>query len=92
MKIAPFVVALAFGFAAGASVAQEDPAAMTCAHYSALPVDEQVVALSTLEPLGDEMNTSDIEASKQWAAQVTAACRDRPDALLSVAAEDALGE
>lgn len=74
------------------AVAEDDPGGMTCARFAMLDVPEQVAALSTLEPLGDDINASDTAASEQWAAAVTAACRDRADTPLPEAARDAIGE
>lgn len=90
MRIAPIAVAIAL--APAFAFARPDPSTTTCATYTALGVDEQVALLSTLQPFGDEMNASDEAASKQWAATVSAACRDHPDRLLPDAARDSMGE
>lgn len=89
MRITAFAAALAAVPALGLA---DDPGAMTCATFATLPSDRQVAALSTIEPLGDEMNAADAAASEDWAAAVTAACRDHPDRLLPDAARDALAE
>ena len=93
MRTACFVALLAL--APGLTRAQgalEDPSGMTCAEFSTLAVGDQVGALSTLEPFGDDMNPGDEAASKQWAATVAAACEGHPDRLLPDAARDAMGE
>lgn len=90
MRIAAFAIALAFGPAV--ALAEDDPDGMTCARFLTLAVDDQVAVLSTLEPLGDEMNATDAAASKDWAGAVGAACHDHPDRLLPEAARDALAD
>ena len=90
MRIVPFVVALAL--TPGWALAQDDPGTMTCAQFTTLEVADQVVALSTIEPLGDEINAGDEAMAQQWAGTVTAACRDHPERLLPEAARDAMGE
>ena len=89
IAVCAFVAALAPGLAL-ADV--DDPAGMTCAAFSALDVETQMVTLSTLEPFGDDMNASDAAASRQWAADVTAACSGHPDLLLPEAARQSMGE
>jgi hypothetical protein len=92
MRIAAFTALLGLGLAPALAAAEDDAAAMSCARFTTLGVTEQVTALSTLEPLGDEINASDAAASRDWAAAVAAVCHDRPETLLPEAARDALGE
>lgn len=91
MKSLAIAAMLAIG-AAAPVLADDDPQAMACAQFVTLPVDDQVGVLSTLEPLGDEINASDAGMAKQWAATVSAACRGAPDRLVSDAARSALGD
>jgi hypothetical protein len=91
MRNTAFAALLAL--APGLALAQaEDPSAMTCARFSTLAVADQVSALATLEPFGDDMNPGDEAASRAWAATVTAACAGHPDRRLPEAARDAMGE
>ena len=94
MRIAAFATALAAGLAVApvVALAEDDPDTMTCARFAALPVDDQVAVLSTIEPLGDEMNRTDPGTSKAWAAAVGTACRDHPDRLVPEAARAALAD
>jgi len=98
MRIAAFATALAAGLVVApvvapvAAFAENGPDTMTCAHFAALPVDEQVAVLSTIEPLGDEMNRTDPGTSKAWAVAVGTACRDHPDRLVPEAARAALAD
>ena len=94
MRIAAFATALAAGLVVApvVALAEDDPDTMTCAHFAALPVDEQVAVLSTIEPLGDEMNRTDPGTSKAWAVAVGTACRDHPDRLVPEAARAALAD
>ena len=48
--------------------------------------------LSTIQPLGDEIDPNDAGAAQQWAAEVTRACGDHADRPLGDAAREALGE
>ena len=52
---------------------------MACAAFRAMTTDQQVQALSTIEPFGDVMEASDRRASEQWAATVNDACAGHPD-------------
>jgi hypothetical protein len=63
-----------------------------CGEFVTLDSLEQVRMLSTIQPLGDEIDPNDADASRQWAAEVTAACGDHPDRPLAEAAREALGE
>jgi hypothetical protein len=98
MRIAAFATALAAGLVVApvvapvAAFAENGPDTMTCAHFAALPVDEQVAVLSTIEPLGDEMNRTDPGTSRAWAVAVGSACRDHPDRLVPEAARAALAD
>lgn len=93
MRTAAFTaIAAALALGPAFVLAEDDPDAMTCASFLTLAVEDQVAALSTLEPLGDEMNPTDAAASKDWAATVSAACRDHPERPLPEAARDALAD
>ena len=94
MRIAAFATALAAGLVAAPvfALAEDDAQTMTCARFTALPIDDQVAVLSTIEPLGDEMNRTDPGTSKAWAAAVGTACRDQADGLVPEAARAALAD
>ncbi len=62
----------------------------TCAQFSAMPSTDQIAALSSIEPLGGELQSSDPTIAAQWAAAVTSACDGHPDRALSDAAAEAL--
>jgi hypothetical protein len=76
---------------AGAPPNGPDVQTMTCADFTGLGTDEQMVALSTIQPFGDEMNAGDRTGSEQWAATVNRACLDHPDRMLTDAAREAMG-
>ena len=66
--------------------------APTCGSFGALDSLGQIQMLTTIQPLGDEIDPNDAGAARQWAAEVAQACggdRDRP---LADAAREALGE
>jgi hypothetical protein len=63
----------------------------TCAQFTAMASTDQVAALSSIEPLGGELDSSDPTITAQWAAAVTSACEGHPDRALSDAAAEALG-
>jgi hypothetical protein len=96
MKISALTVTLA-GFASAASaqaVLSPDtgPGDPTCGRFVTLDSLEQIEMLSTIQPLGDEIDASDADAARQWAAEVTRACGDHADRPLEDAAREALGE
>ena len=66
--------------------------AKTCGEYRALDVSGQVAALSTIEPLGDEIDAADADAAKIWAGRVAEACGDDAARPLEEAAAAALDE
>ena len=65
---------------------------MTCARFAALDAADQVQVLSTVEPMGDDIEADDQAASEQWAATVASACADHPDRMVTDAARDAMGD
>jgi hypothetical protein len=85
------ILAVALAAAAGLAFA-DDPEAMTCADFVTLPSDRQVAALSTIEPLGDDIDAADATEAVGWAADVSDACGGHPERLLTDAARDALAE
>ena len=48
-----------------------------------LAPDAQVAVLSTIQPLGDDMEASDQAASEQWAATVASACAGHPESVMT---------
>jgi len=91
-------LALALGAAASPAPAQnvigENPVlagSTTCGAFSAMDSIGQLQALSAIEPLGDTLAGADPALARQWAGEVTAACRDQPDLRLEDAARAVLG-
>jgi hypothetical protein len=69
------------------------PGDPTCGRFLTLgSIEAQVQMLSTIQPLGDEIDPNDADAARQWAAEVTRACGDHADRPLEEAAREALGE
>jgi len=62
----------------------------TCAAYLPLDSAQRVVHLTTIEPIGDAINTADQATARQWADEVARACEGAPDRLLTDAAAEAL--
>jgi hypothetical protein len=94
------LVAVLAGFLAGAGVVaaqslaplDSGPGVKTCGDYRKLAVAEQVSVLSTIEPLGDELDAADDDAAKIWAGRVADACGDDVDRPLADAAAAALDQ
>ena len=63
-----------------------------CGQFVTLDSLAQIQMLSTIQPLGDEIDPNDASAARQWAAEVTRACGDDRDRPLADAAREALGE
>ena len=96
MKFSPLALAIAAALPWPA-LAQTAPApgpqsgSTTCAAFTAMSSADRVTALSSIEPLGGELELSDPTLSAQWAATVASACAGTPDRSLSDAAAAALG-
>jgi hypothetical protein len=91
-------LALAFLAAAAPALAQAPleadplPGGPTCAAFLAMPdYPSRIRALSTIQPLGDEIGAEDEAASRAWADEVAAACEGHAGRPLAEAAAAALG-
>jgi hypothetical protein len=65
--------------------------APTCGRFETLDSAGQIGMLTAIQPLGDEIDPSDADAARQWAAEVSRACGGRADRPLADAAREALG-
>jgi len=63
-----------------------------CGEFVTLDSLRQIQVLSTIQPLGDEIDPNDADAARQWADEVTRACGDHRDRPVADAAREALGE
>ena len=63
---------------------------MTCAAFEKLDSLGRVQALSTIEPLGGEVNPDDPAESEGWSQSVSEACQGHPERPLEEAAREAL--
>ena len=67
------------------------PGAPTCGGFMALDSAGRLEMLTTIQPLGDEIDAEDANAARQWSGEVAAACAGQPDRPLADAATEALG-
>ena len=87
-------LALALLLAAAPALAQTPAEVLdpdTCGGFTPLDTAARVQMLTTIQPLGDEIDAADRDAARQWADAVAAACAGRPDRPLADAAASALG-
>jgi hypothetical protein len=88
------VLVLALALAPPA-LAQQTPEAVlnpeTCGVYLAMDEAARIGFLTTIEPVGDDINAADQRTARQWAADVAEVCEGAPERLLSDAATEALG-
>ncbi|HYI83096.1 MAG TPA: hypothetical protein VEX11_07800 [Acetobacteraceae bacterium] len=84
----------AFGQGSVADAMAPDPGmdGPTCGRFVSVDSLQQAEMLRGIQPLGDEIDASDGQATRQWAAEVTRACGDHGDRPLADAAREALGE
>ena len=67
------------------------PGAPTCGGFTPLDQAGRLEMLTTIQPLGDEIDGEDKAAARQWSDEVAAACAGQPDRPLADAATEALG-
>jgi hypothetical protein len=84
---------LILAFLAAPALAQSPDAVLdpeTCGVFTAMDTAGRIAVLTTIEPLGDDIDAADQGAAAAWADTVAEACAGHPDRLLSDAAASAL--
>ncbi len=90
--VAPLVAPAAFGQQMlGDALGEGIGGGPTCGAFVAQDSVGQAAMLSTIQPLGDEIDPNDADATRSWAKGVADACGDDPDRPLAEAARQALG-
>lgn len=90
LRTIPLVLALATALPAFAQTPSEVLNPDTCGSYLAMETAQRIGLLTTIEPVGDEVNEADQNQARQWSEDVAAACEGHPERSLSEAADEAL--
>ncbi len=86
------ILLLALMTAGGAALAQQGPYAdeTSCKQFLTMDTATRLGLLSQIEPLGDDIEPDDRQATDQWVHDVSKACEGHPEMALTAAAEQAM--
>jgi hypothetical protein len=89
MALTVMTGAFAFPVLAQDAVSSEG---MACADFTELTADEQMTAMSDVDPAPGDLAADEHTASEESATAVVAACTEHPDMMLGDAMKEALRE